>query len=41
MAGHASRIEQAVADDRLARLREWAARGTAEAGDKIAGRVSG
>jgi 3-isopropylmalate dehydrogenase len=41
MAEHASRIEQAVADDLLVRQGEWAARSTAEVGDDIAERVSG
>jgi 3-isopropylmalate dehydrogenase len=41
MAEHASRIEQAVAEDLLVRQGEWAARSTAEVGDDIAERVSG
>jgi 3-isopropylmalate dehydrogenase len=41
MIEHASRIEQAVADDLLVRQGEWAARSTAEVGDDIAERVSG
>ncbi len=41
MTEHASRIEQAVAEDLLERQGEWAARNTAEVGDDIAERVSG
>jgi 3-isopropylmalate dehydrogenase len=41
MTEHASRIEQAVAEDLLVRQGEWAARSTAEVGDDIAERVSG
>jgi 3-isopropylmalate dehydrogenase len=41
MTDHASRIEQAVADDLLERQGEWATRATAEVGDDIAERVSG
>jgi 3-isopropylmalate dehydrogenase len=41
MTEHASRIEQAVAEDLLERQGEWAARSTAEVGDDIAERVSG
>lgn len=41
MTEHASRIEQAVADDLLVRQGEWAARSTAEVGDDIVERVSG
>jgi len=41
MTDHASRIEQAVAEDLLERQGEWASRTTAEVGDDIAERVSG
>jgi 3-isopropylmalate dehydrogenase len=41
MTDHASRIEQAVAEDLLERQGEWATRTTAEVGDDIAERVSG
>jgi 3-isopropylmalate dehydrogenase len=41
MTEHASRIEQAVAEDLLVRQGEWAARSTAEVGDDITERVSG
>ena len=41
MPEHASRIEQAVAEDLLVRQGEWALRSTAEVGDDIAERVSG